>query len=97
MKTDRYTKGILTVIAAGVLTIACNQATSAPGSVAHAAGKFADVQFSGIPGGVVAVDTRTGDIWGYASSGSLGDQVSYMGRIDELGKPLVKPVPPAKN
>jgi len=90
MRIDRYTKATLTIIAIALLAIAYNQ-TIGTGRVAHAAGKFADVQFSGMPQGLTAIDTRTGDIWGYEQQGlGRGGMVEYIGRLTELGKPLVK-------
>lgn len=91
---DRYTKIVLTIIAAALVTIACNQVSSAPGATARAAGKLASVQFSGVPIGFIAVDTNSGDVWSYDNTHGQGiDGVTHIGRIDEVGKPLVKPEP----
>lgn len=97
MKTDRFTKGVLVVIATALATIACNQATSGPGSVAHAAGKFANVQLSGSEAGFIAFDSESGDVWAYQNHGSGIDAVQYLGKMTDLGKLLVKPATPVKN
>jgi len=98
MKTDRYTKAILTVIALALSVIAYNQAAG-PGSVAHAAGKFSNVQFSGSPIGFIAVDADSGDVWSYDNTHGQGiDGVTHIGRIAKLGEVPVKdaPVPATK-
>ena len=65
MRTDTYTKAVLTVIAFLLLLIACNQYVN-PESKARAEGPFAGLQFSATIGQIYLFDTRSGDIWGYA-------------------------------
>jgi len=88
MRIDLYTKAILTLIACALLVIAGNALTTPTRSVA-AAGGLTGVQFSYAMGSLLAVDTRTGDIWVYGLGGEGGSRVDHLGRIGELGKPLV--------
>jgi len=91
MRIDFYTKAVLTLIALALLVIAGNSLINPKQNVA-AAGKFSDVQFSYAMGGILAVDTRTGDIWDYGLGGEGGSGVQLLGHIDEIGKPLIPPL-----
>ncbi len=86
MPINRYVKGILTVIALALVTIACNQ-VSTPPSTARAQGPFADVVFSGSPSEFLAINTKSGEIWAYTQT-IQGTRVEYRGKLVELGKPL---------
>jgi hypothetical protein len=88
MRIDLYTKVILTLIACVLLVIAGN-ALIKPSRSVTAAGALIGVQFSYAMGSLLAVDTRTGDIWVYGLGGEGGSGVEHLGRIDELGKPLI--------
>ena len=85
MRIDRYTKGVLTVIAVLLGVIALRPYVS-PEAVAHAQTTFAGVEFSAGPGGLDFFDTRTGEIWGYSSAGPFSEKL----RVTRLGQPLVK-------
>jgi len=98
MRIDMYTKAILTLIACALLVIAGNTLTKPTRSVAAAESDNIEAQIGGLTGvqfsyaangGLLAVDTRTGDIWLYGLGGELGYSVGHLGRIDELGKPLI--------
>ena len=86
MIIDRYTKLVLTVIGLALATIA-GQSITRPNGVA-AAGALTDCQFSVTLLSWFAVNTRTGEIWGYDLK--QGGQAQYFGKISEVGKPLVK-------
>ena len=90
MRTDLYTKMILTVIAIALLTIACNYFVK-PVAVS-AQGSLTGVQFFGFGTAIWAVDTHTGDIWAYAFDIDSGNPKppEHVGKIVQLGKPLVK-------
>ncbi len=88
MRIDLYTKAILTLIACALLVIAGNTLIQPTRSVASARG-LTGGQFSYANGGLLAVDTRTSDIWVYGLGGDGGYSVGHLGRIDELGKPLI--------
>jgi hypothetical protein len=64
MTTDKYTKAVLTVIAAMLTALACSQYVS-PAATAQAQGPFAGVQVSGNSGMFSTFDSRTGDMWIY--------------------------------
>jgi hypothetical protein len=83
MHTDIYTKAVLTVIALGLLTMACNSVVH-PSTVA-AERTLSTTQFIATNDGFLAIDTRTGNIWRYAAK--PGPSV-YVGKIAELGDPL---------
>jgi hypothetical protein len=84
MRTDTYTKAVLTVIAIFLAAIACKQYFGSDAAVS-AQGPFAGVQFTG-QYFVSFFDSRTGEIWNYNSFG----QLDYKFRLTKLGQPLVK-------
>ena len=98
MRTDTYTKAVLTVIAFALLLIACNHYVNPPATVSSE-GPFAGVQFLGNQGtDFLAIDTRTGDIWYYtyldasarkilSMSTPAGYNVTHMGKLGKLGGP----------
>jgi hypothetical protein len=84
MKTDTYTKIVLTVIAIMLAAIAFKPLISP--EMISAQGSFAGVQFTMSGRGFYFFDTRTGEIWGYGSQdGTLGAQ---QWRLTKLGAPL---------
>jgi hypothetical protein len=88
MKTDRYTKAVLTVIALLLAVIACSQFVN-PHMTAEAQGSFAGVQ---IGPNLSFFDTRTGEVWIYGQyPGVAGKQapVESKLRITKLGQPLL--------
>jgi hypothetical protein len=100
MKTDLYTKAVLTVIAFLLLLTACDRYINPPAAV-RAEGPFAGVFYSG-PNAHSFFDTRTGDLWGYyPASRSAFDNKKiypatwhYFGKVTQLGQPLVGAQPP---
>ena len=90
MKSDLYTKIILIFIAVMLAVVAIKpllspQITVNAQSTQPAA--FAGMQFSGTENDFTIFDSRTGDIWQYASA-NLGVPTWYHSKISELGKPL---------
>ena len=85
MQIDRYTKLVLTIIALALAMIACRSVTQPSGVAAE--GPLAGVQFSGVLGGFMAFDTRSGDVWGYDIT---NHKWFYTGKITQLGKPLLE-------
>jgi hypothetical protein len=83
MQIDRYTKGVLTVIAVLLAVIALRPYVN-PDAVAHAQGQFAGVEFSAGPGGLNFFDTKTGEIWGYNNAGPYKEKF----RLTKVGGPL---------
>lgn len=91
MKTDLYTKAVLTVIAFLLLLTACDRYINPPVAV-QAEGPFAGVQFSIDHGDYQFFDTRTGDLWEYYAGSSnyhLPPKWTYLGKVTQLGQPLV--------
>ena len=82
MRSDWYTKGVLTVIAVLLGVIALRPYVS-PDAVAHAQGAFAGVQTAGR---LEFFDSRSGDYWEYGEDGSL---LRHM-RVTKLGAALVE-------
>lgn len=90
MKLDRYSKLILTVITLMLTVIACKSVIQ-PGAAA-AEGPLAGVQFARNMVGFFAIDSKTGDVWGYFGQPDQKGlpNVEYEGRFTELGKPLAR-------
>lgn len=90
MKSDIYTKAVLTVIAITLTVIACNQYVS-PKTIVQAQGsQFAGVQAEG--NGLSFFDTRTGEVWIYSQyPGVSGKQQPLQSklRLTKLGQPLL--------
>jgi hypothetical protein len=86
MRIDLYTKTILTIIAL-LLAVMTLKPIIQPAS-ASAQASLSGVQFTTASGGFNAFDTRNGDVWLYSyNAGVYG--AKYLGRIAELGRPLV--------
>jgi hypothetical protein len=85
VRIDLYTKTILTVIAVALLMLASNSLMR-PGNVS-AQGALTGTQFIALGQGFWAIDTRSGEVWSYPSDGS---NPSRIGKISQLGKPIVK-------
>jgi hypothetical protein len=84
MRTDKYTKAVLTVIAIMLTLIACKQFVATE-SVARAEGPFAHLQFTSGNGYYALFDTVTGEIRGYPTeSGELFENA----RLTKFGDPL---------
>jgi hypothetical protein len=84
MRTDLYTRMILTVIALLLAAIALKPILQPKPAMAQ--GNLNGVQFSACTDELYAVDTRTGDIWAYKiDNGNVFDHA----KIAQLGKPLV--------
>jgi hypothetical protein len=62
MRTDIYTKAVLTVIAVMLTVIACNQYIEPRATAQAQAAPFAGVQYAGSG---TFFDTKTGDLWEY--------------------------------
>ena len=89
MRTDIYTKAVLTVIAIMLTVIAC-KALISPGTTASAQSTaFAGVQFTGDVGHISAFDTRTGEFWGYKEQKLGSMDLVTVGRITKLGQPQI--------
>jgi hypothetical protein len=90
MRTDTYTKAVLTVIAFLLLLIACNQYAN-PESKVRAEGTFAGSQFSATDVSINLFDTRTGEIWVYSRHPNLGPlgHVDSKFKLTKPGQPLV--------
>jgi hypothetical protein len=98
MRTDTYTKAVLTVIALLLTLIACRQyVTPEP---ARAEGPFAGLQHAAAQGAYTFFDTRSGELYVYADHdtqyrSSDGD-IQYRAsgklirkyRLSKLGEPL---------
>jgi hypothetical protein len=103
MKTDLYTKAVLTVIAFLLLLTACQRYIDPPVAV-QAEGPFAGVTVFGLgPDGYGFFDARTGDLWNYYPahrSVLVGDRTvyparwHYFGKVTQLGQSLVGATPP---
>lgn len=91
MKSDLYTKVVLTVIAVALIMIVSNWYIRPTGTVqAQTAAQFSGVQFEVTPSGnYVFFDSRTGDIWSYDYESGPGWSVSRTS-ITKLGKPPVR-------
>jgi hypothetical protein len=87
MRIDLYTKTILTIIALLLAVIALKPLIQ-PNAVA-AQVNLSGVQFSGIPGGLTAVDTKSGEVWVYVDTPDA-HEVQLIGKINQLGKPMVR-------
>jgi hypothetical protein len=83
MRTDTYTKAVLTVIALLLALIACDKYVN-PESKARAEGPFAGLQFSASGAWINLFDTRTGEIWEYN-----GHDLGIKYRLTKPGQPLV--------
>jgi hypothetical protein len=86
MKSDLYTKAVLTVIAFMLVMIGCRDYVNPRISV-KAEGPFAGVQFSGGAGGFTIFDPRTGDIWQYYSNNGMSVPSMEHTRISAPGIP----------
>jgi len=81
MRSDWYTKGVLTVIAVLLGVIALRPYVS-PDAVAYAQGSFSGVEWNGSSS---FFDTKTGELWFYDGEKLIGKL-----RLAKLGAPLVK-------
>ena len=94
MKTDLYTKAVLTVIAFMLVMIGCHQYV-APATAVKAdkvEGQFANLQFAIASDRYVFFDSRTGDVWEYFTSSSyLGapGKLWKKANLAQPGQPLV--------
>jgi hypothetical protein len=90
MKTDFYTKVILTVIALGLIGNFLQPVFLTPPPV-QAAGeeKFGHVQMVTSQAGIGFFDTRTGDVWEYVG-GISGTTNIKRSRLVALGQPIQK-------
>jgi hypothetical protein len=85
MRTDLYTKTILTIIALLLAVIVLKPFVTP--SIANAQTSLNGIQVSFGGTGLWFFDTKTGDIWVYSMQ-DLSD-VTHVGKIVELGKPIV--------
>lgn len=87
LKNDSITKLLLFFVVA--LLAANLLAKTKP---IEAVGKFDDISVSGHSSGVFVFDRKSGDMWVYSggSDSFPPRQPRYMGRLVEIGKPLVK-------
>jgi hypothetical protein len=100
MKSDLYTKIVLTIIAIMLGVIAWSRYVGSGPVTQIQAAPFAEVQFLANSNGEMAgaIDTRTGDYWTLYNS-SCGSKYakleggpgkwSYYGKISKLGDPIV--------
>lgn len=97
MKLDRYIKITLSVIAFLLLLVVFQLKTQS--DIAFAQSKSSPSQWqisaAGLPGNPTSVlyvlDTKNGDIWAYEMERHYAPEYpEYIGRITELGKPVVK-------
>ena len=95
MKTDLYTKAILTTIAVMLAVIACKPLAGPDTTVSAQSATFAGVQGVGGLSGLSFFDTRTGEIFIYSEGtvhpdGSLtgAGSLSEKFRLTKLGQPL---------
>jgi len=86
MRIDTYTKTILTLIALLLAIVVLRPVFQPPTASAQSA--FAGIQFLGGPDNLLAVDTRTGDIWEYKTGDLSNTVVMYWGKLTQIGKPL---------
>ena len=87
MRNDLYTKIILTVIAVCLAVVGWN--SCARPQIVAADGPLSGVQFFGVGSGLLAVDTRTGDVWVYPLAENTRS-VERVGKIVKLGQPMAK-------
>jgi hypothetical protein len=90
MKTDRYTKAVLTVIAAALAVLAVEQ-SSLPHAHAAPSGegaKFADVTYDYGGNSITFFNKTTGDLWYYGAFGS--EEKPQHAKLNQLGAPLEK-------
>ena len=86
MRTDKYTKAVLTVIAL-LLAVIAGKTVISPEATASAQGAFAGVQYTN--GGLSFFDSRTGEVWEYNyQSPAQGVQFMRKFRLTKLGQPL---------
>lgn len=78
MKTDRYTKVVLTLIAVllGVLALERSPATNQAYGQQPSHGNFDHITFSGSMGGFWLMDMNTGDIYVYDTANKTVDHFS---------------------
>lgn len=87
MRTDTYTKVVLTIVASMLALIGCKTVIS-PGKTASAEGPFAGVQFTSFYSGVgvyVFFDPRTGEIWEYHRG-----ELVHKYKIGKLGESMLE-------
>ena len=87
MKSDPYTKAVLTIIAVLLTVIACRTVIS-PETTASAQGSFAGVQFTSTYGTNTFFDTRTGEVWVYHGNDEAPGQLIVKFKVTKLGEPL---------
>jgi hypothetical protein len=86
MRTDLYTKAVLTVIALALALIALKPMIS-PAVAVQAQAPSANLQFLG-GSDVIVMDKQTGYLWVYRVSGGGGTEMLPLGRFLGPGKPL---------
>ncbi|HLJ30725.1 MAG TPA: hypothetical protein VKY85_28735 [Candidatus Angelobacter sp.] len=93
MRTDTYTKIVLTIIAVMLTLIACNTVVN-PEKTASAEGPFAGVSFTMSSGIWTFFNSKTGEVWVYKdhSPGRVYLDAKY--KLVKLGDPLVWENPP---
>jgi len=93
MRTDTYTKIMLTVIAFMLTLIACKTVIS-PEQTATAEGPFSGLQFHTSPNNSYTFfDAKTGEIWIYIQHADGRPAVESKLRLVKLGEPLVWEIP----
>jgi hypothetical protein len=91
MRTDTYTKVMLTIIALMLTLIACKTVVS-PDKSASAEGPAAGLQLLTKPGALVFFDNRTSEVWFYYDdfSSTEGGKLEGTWKLTKLGEPLVR-------
>jgi hypothetical protein len=93
MKTDTFTKVTLAVIAVSLFLIAFKPLLHPSPAVASPTYKMDYIQSFGTAmygnkNIIVLFDSRTGQVWAYGIN--VEGEPSYLGKLIELGKPIVK-------
>lgn len=87
MRIELYTKIILTLIALLLAVIAFKPLVEPTPALAQQ--NLAAFQFTGGGGDLWAIERNTGKVWVYIADRDSTD-VRYLGKLTEVGKPLLK-------
>jgi hypothetical protein len=88
MRSDLYSRIVLTVIAIALIANALNPYVN-PFTTVRAQGTFSGVQFGGASG-LSFFDARTGEFWSYAWQRTGLLTLKQAGKVSRLGQPQIQ-------
>ena len=94
MRSDKYSKAVLTVIAVMLSLLACKTLINPDTAASAQPALGGTFSFSGASGVIEFFDSGNGDLWRYSPAynevavGHHSSKWQYLGRVTKLGEPL---------